>query len=113
MYERTARLDLDNINNDTKDGLHITSMSGSWLAIVHGFAGLITTHYKLEISPQLPKKWNSYSFKLHYLNHLLNFEINKKDIIVSKQDNKLLYIWIYNKRYNMVESLRVKTYVQK
>jgi maltose phosphorylase len=29
MYERTARLDLDNINNDTKDGLHITSMSGS------------------------------------------------------------------------------------
>ena len=38
MYQRTARLDLDNYNNDTEDGLHITSMSGSWLAIVHGFA---------------------------------------------------------------------------
>ncbi|HBH5802051.1 TPA: glycoside hydrolase family 65 protein, partial [Enterococcus faecium] len=38
MYERTARLDLDNYNNDTDDGLHITSMTGSWLAIVQGFA---------------------------------------------------------------------------
>ena len=36
MYQRTARLDLDNYNNDTEDGLHITSMTGSWLAIVQG-----------------------------------------------------------------------------
>ena len=28
LYERTARLDLDNYNNDTVDGLHITAMSG-------------------------------------------------------------------------------------
>ncbi|WP_394468365.1 hypothetical protein [Leuconostoc mesenteroides] len=40
MYERAARLDLDNYNNDTDDGLHITAMTGSWLAIVQGFAGM-------------------------------------------------------------------------
>ncbi|MBC1514400.1 glycoside hydrolase family 65 protein, partial [Listeria booriae] len=40
LYKRTARLDLDNINNDTEDGLHITSMAGSWLSIVQGFAGM-------------------------------------------------------------------------
>ena len=34
MYLRTARLDLDDYNNDTEDGLHITSMAGTWLAIV-------------------------------------------------------------------------------
>src|SRR5699024_9339669 len=39
LYSRTARLDLDNYNNDTEDGLHITSMTGSWLTIVEGFAG--------------------------------------------------------------------------
>lgn len=33
LYQRTARLDLDNYNADTEDGLHITSMSGAWLAI--------------------------------------------------------------------------------
>ena len=40
MYLRTARLDLDNYNNDTEDGLHITSMAGSYLSIVQGFGGL-------------------------------------------------------------------------
>ena len=40
MYERSARLDLDNYNNDTADGLHITSMTGSWIDIVQGFAGM-------------------------------------------------------------------------
>ncbi len=32
-----SSLDLDNHNNDTEDGLHITSMTGSWLSIVQGF----------------------------------------------------------------------------
>src|SRR5690606_30326945 len=30
FYLRTARLDLDDYNNDTEDGLHITSMAGTW-----------------------------------------------------------------------------------
>ncbi|MGL6248953.1 MAG: family 65 glycosyl hydrolase domain-containing protein, partial [Culicoidibacterales bacterium] len=51
MYERTARLDLDNYNNDTEDGLHITSMTGSWLAIVQGFAGMRTTNQTLSFAP--------------------------------------------------------------
>ncbi len=40
MYLRTARLDLDDYNNDTEDGLHITSMAGTWMSIVEGFAGM-------------------------------------------------------------------------
>ena len=55
MYERTARLDLDNYNNDTDDGLHITSMTGSWLAIVQGFAQMKTDHDHLGFAPFLPK----------------------------------------------------------
>ena len=55
LYERTARLDLDNYNNDTEDGLHITSMSGAWLAIVQGFAGMRVYDGKLSFKPFLPK----------------------------------------------------------
>ena len=55
MYQRTARLDLDNYNNDTEDGLHITSMTGSWLAIVQGFAQMKTAHGELSFAPFLPK----------------------------------------------------------
>jgi maltose phosphorylase len=66
MYKRTARLDLDNYNNDTEDGLHITSMGGSWLAIVQGFAGMRTANGMLEFKPFLPQGWESYSFKVNY-----------------------------------------------
>ena len=34
MYLRTSRLDLDDYNNEVDEGLHITSMAGSWLSIV-------------------------------------------------------------------------------
>ena len=37
LYLRTARLDLDNYNADTDEGIHLTSMAGSWTAIVEGF----------------------------------------------------------------------------
>lgn len=64
MYLRTARLDLDNYNNDTEDGLHITSMAGSWLSIVKGFAGMRVKDGELHFNPFIPKQWKAYSFKI-------------------------------------------------
>ncbi|MCL4137260.1 UNVERIFIED_CONTAM: hypothetical protein GTU68_029486 [Idotea baltica] len=40
MYLRTARLDLDDYNNDTEDGLHTTSMAGTWMALIEGLGGM-------------------------------------------------------------------------
>ena len=74
MYQRTARLDLDNINNDTVDGLHITSMAGSWLAIAHGFAGMRTTA-GLSLNPFLPKQWTGYAFQFHYRDRLIRVKV--------------------------------------
>jgi maltose phosphorylase len=77
MYERAARLDLDNYNNDTSDGLHITAMTGSWLAIVQGFAGMRVRDGKLHLDPFLPKKWNQYSFRLVFRGHVLEINVDK------------------------------------
>ncbi|MFN6038050.1 MAG: family 65 glycosyl hydrolase domain-containing protein, partial [Bacteroidota bacterium] len=40
MYLRTSRLDLDDYNKEVHEGLHITSMAGTWLSVVEGFAGI-------------------------------------------------------------------------
>ena len=66
LYERTARLDLDNLNNDTRDGLHITSMAGSWLSITQGFAGMRTQTGELSLNPVLPPSWTGYGFQFAY-----------------------------------------------
>ncbi|MDR0297931.1 MAG: glycoside hydrolase family 65 protein [Streptococcaceae bacterium] len=78
MYERTARLDLDNYNNDTADGLHITSMTGSWLAIVQGFAQMKTWDGSLSFAPFTPEGWTSYSFHVNYRGRLIYVAVGEQ-----------------------------------
>lgn len=102
LYERTARLDLDNYNNDTVDGLHITSMSGSWLAIVQGFAGMRYDHNELRFKPFLPKKWRRYSFKINYRGRLLSVEMsNQAKITLIKGEP--LKIKVYDQEITLKE----------
>ncbi|MFL2028459.1 glycoside hydrolase family 65 protein [Loigolactobacillus zhaoyuanensis] len=92
MYQRTARLDLDNYNNDTNDGLHITSMTGSWLAIVQGFAGMRVRDGQLHFAPFLPQDWQSYQFQINFRGHLLNIEVTKTGTTVNLQSGSALTI---------------------
>ncbi|WP_163707389.1 family 65 glycosyl hydrolase domain-containing protein [Mangrovibacterium lignilyticum] len=66
MYLRTARLDLDDYNNDTKDGLHITSMGGTWLAFVETFGGMDVKDGRLHLTPFLPKSWEAFAFRINF-----------------------------------------------
>lgn len=77
MYLRTARLDLDNYNNDTEDGLHITSMAGSYLSIVQGFGGLRIKNQQLHLQPFCPPQWEGYSFQILLNNEPVKIEVNK------------------------------------
>ncbi len=76
MYQRTARLDLDNLNHDTDDGLHITSMAGSWLSLAQGFAGIRTAD-GLAFSPFLPDCWQGYAFTVVYRGRRIRLKMDK------------------------------------
>ncbi len=105
MYKRTARLDLDNYNNDTQDGLHITSMGGSWLAIVQGFAGMRTAGGVLEFNPFLPGNWESYSFKVNYRGRLLKVFVGKENIKITLESGEPLEITLRGKEYLLCDTL--------
>ncbi|KGX92656.1 maltose phosphorylase [Pontibacillus halophilus JSM 076056 = DSM 19796] len=92
MYLRTARLDLDNYNNDTDDGLHITSMAGSWLSIVHGFAGLRVKNGQLAFKPFIPSDWDRYSFKINFRGHLLEVTVDKEGMVIQQEEGDAITI---------------------
>jgi maltose phosphorylase len=71
MYLRTSRLDLDDYNHEVHEGLHITSMAGTWLAVVQGFGGMRNFNDQLSFDPKIPKNWKSYSFKIKYRDHTI------------------------------------------
>ena len=97
MYQRTARLDLDNYNNDTEDGLHITSMTGSWLAIVQGFAQMKTWGGKLSFAPFLPSAWTGYAFHINYRGRLIKVAVGKENVVFTLLKGEPLELQVYGK----------------
>ena len=66
FYLRTSRLDLDDYNAEVEEGLHITSMAGTWMSIVEGFAGMRVKEGQLSFQPNLPEAWEGLRFKINF-----------------------------------------------
>lgn len=83
LYLRTSRLDLDDYNKEVREGLHITSMGGTWMSIVMGFGGMRIKDGKLSFRTNIPAKWEHISFNVNFRNHLLRVDISKQDVKVT------------------------------
>jgi alpha,alpha-trehalose phosphorylase len=57
-----ALMDLRDIEHNARDGLHIASLAGGWLALVAGFGGMRDTGEHLLFRPQLPPGWQQLRF---------------------------------------------------
>lgn len=62
FFEGAARLDLEDGQGNTRDGLHMANMAGTWLSIVYGFAGMRETGPSLSFRPALPDGWKKLAF---------------------------------------------------
>ncbi|MDQ2740291.1 MAG: family 65 glycosyl hydrolase, partial [Actinomycetota bacterium] len=49
-----ARMDLDDLEHNTRDGLHLASLAGTWIALVPGLAGLRERNGSVAFAPRLP-----------------------------------------------------------
>lgn len=74
-----TRMDLDNYNRNTAEGLHTTSIAAAWMNIVYGFGGMRSDQEQLSFSPYIPASWNAFSFRIHYKNDVIQVEINQKE----------------------------------
>jgi len=101
MYLRTARLDLDNYNNDTEDGCHITSMAGTWLSIVEGFGGMRVRNGRLTLNPFIPENWRSFSFKVMFRGTLLKVNIKKDKVIITNESKEIITLVVDGDNYTI------------
>lgn len=97
MYLRTARLDLDDYNNDTEDGCHITSMAGTWMSLVKGFGGMRVRDNKLFFTPYIPDQWNSYSFRIEFRGRVVKIKVTKERVETSLESGAPLEIVLNDK----------------
>jgi alpha,alpha-trehalose phosphorylase len=80
-FMKTARMDLDDINSNVCDGIHVAAMGGTWLSIVYGFAGLRDYGDLLSFCPRLPSAWKFLNFKLKYRGNILSIRIDHEKAV--------------------------------
>jgi maltose phosphorylase len=96
LYLRTARLDLDDYNNEAAEGCHITSMAGTWMSVVMGFGGMRIVDDKLVFRPFIPRQWKSYSFKIHFRAHIVSVKVSGDEIFITNQSENKLTVNVFD-----------------
>ncbi|NNG38700.1 glycoside hydrolase family 65 protein [Flexivirga sp. ID2601S] len=61
-----ALMDLRDLEHNTKDGVHVASLAGAWLALVCGFGGLRDYHGELSFAPTLPEAITRLAFTVRW-----------------------------------------------
>jgi maltose phosphorylase len=97
LYLRTARLDLDDYNNDTEDGCHITSMAGTWMSVVKGFGGMRVKNNELHFTPFIPGQWSYYSFRIEFRDRVLKIKVSSKSVEAVLEHGEPLMVHINDK----------------
>ena len=72
-----AMMDLQDLEHNTSDGLHIASLAGAWVALVGGFAGLRHWAGQVSFAPRLPEGLNRLAFSLLLRGQRLRVEITQ------------------------------------
>jgi maltose phosphorylase len=94
FYLRTSRLDLDDYNKEVEEGLHITSMAGTWMSIVEGFGGMRVKNNQLHFEPKIPAQWNGYSFKVNFRNAIVKVEVKQEGTNISIEGNSDVEVFV-------------------
>ncbi|GAA2493525.1 glycoside hydrolase family 65 protein [Streptomyces longisporus] len=71
----SALMDLADLQHNTRDGLHIASLAGTWTALVAGFGGLRRDGDTLRFAPRLPERFSRLAFSLQLLGRRLRVEV--------------------------------------
>jgi alpha,alpha-trehalose phosphorylase len=81
-----ALIDLHDLHSNTRDGLHMASLAGAWMALVNGFGGLRDDEGILSLDPQLPDSFARLCFRLKWQQYRLTVSVTHKDVTYTLRD---------------------------
>lgn len=104
FFEFATRLDLDNYNRNTREGLHTTSIAAAWMNIVYGFGGMRSDARLLSFQPSLPERWTSYSFQILYNGTLLRIVVDKTKVSLKALSGGSAEVVVYGEKVTVDSS---------
>ena len=101
LYLRTSRLDIDDYNHEVHEGLHITSMAGTYMSVIEGFAGKNIKQGKLVLNPRIPQNWRSFAFKILFKGSQLRVQVNSQNITIKNETDVNAHVILCGKEYDI------------
>jgi maltose phosphorylase len=101
FFSYGARMDLDDYNRNTEQGLHVTSAAGVWASMIFGFGGMRTDGDVLSFQPTLPTQWQSYRFRVCYQDAILEARVNRKRVEFQVISGPAVTVRVYGKYYTL------------
>ena len=78
-FGEAALMDLDDLEHNTRDGLHIASLAGACMAPLGAFGGVRDYQGTMHFSPCLPQALTRMAFRLTFRGRLLRVDVNHRD----------------------------------
>src|SRR5438132_765297 len=82
-FAEAALIDLDNLEHNTRDGLHIASLAGTWIVAVAGFGGMRDHDGVLSFTPWLPERLTRLAFGMCFRGRRLRVEVTHEQACYS------------------------------
>ena len=96
-----ALMDLQDLEHNTRDGVHIASLAGSWLALVGGFAGLRYHDGMVSFAPRLPEGLTRLAFNLLFHARRLHVEVTQQRARYQLDDGDPLLITHHGTKFTL------------
>ena len=77
-FMSSARLDLDDMQGNSKDGLHLANMAGTWNCMTKGFGGMRYTDGTISFAPVCPPQWQGYSFRVMFRGRTIEVKVSRE-----------------------------------
>ncbi|MBV9797940.1 MAG: glycoside hydrolase family 65 protein [Solirubrobacterales bacterium] len=87
-----ALMDLDDLEHNTRDGVHIASLAGSWIGAVAGLGGMRDFDGELTFAPRLPRALTRLTFRLAFRGRQLKVDVTPAQASYSLTSGKTLEI---------------------
>jgi maltose phosphorylase len=98
-----TRMDLDNYNRNSGEGLHTTSIAAAWMNIVYGFGGMRSDGEILSFAPSLPERWKGYEFSVLYRGARIGLAVSREGVALKAPDGEAegLEVSVYGERRSL------------
>lgn len=91
-FAEAALMDLDDLEHNTRDGVHIASLAGACVAAIGGFGGMRDHDGRLSFLPRLPGALRRLRFRMMFRGRLLTVEVDHGHARYSLADGTALEI---------------------